>query len=377
MVTKTATNRGFALVEGMLIISVLFMLAAVFMPEIVKTRDKAREEETKANLHMIQIAVERYASDHSGAYPNYILGGDKLGWDEKMKFGAPVKPEDQDRRPPLDPLIEYGYFNRYPANPFIKSGDGPATINAITGFPGPGKGDVRFGYNGECMGNCLDDPRFLFSEYGVPTRLQYTMGRSGMFLGVIDNGSPNTFFTMGGIPQWSSSNPGASDLSVPQLNYWWPGEFFYRCGGDFFVANALDVSAPEYENIWGWPYMRVNKYMLGAYGSLRTEGLDVIRLTTKEGEAASVAPGAIDGMIEGQYYQDHNDTSREASHPGFTARVGYSNPEVFGGGDKGLMPQFPYYSFGTRKWIYGAPDGYPDGIVLVLTKDFDYGSRGL
>jgi hypothetical protein len=52
-------------------------------------------------------------------------------------------------------------------------------------------------------------------------------------------------------------------------------------------------------------------------------------------------------------------------------QVGYSNPEVFGGGARGLMPQFPFYDTLTGEWLYGAPDGYPDGIVLVITSELD------
>lgn len=30
------------------------------------------------------------------------------------------------------------------------------------------------------------------------------------------------------------------------------------------------------------------------------------------------------------------------------------------------MPQFPYFDAEMREWLYEAPDGFPDGIVLVL-----------
>jgi type II secretory pathway pseudopilin PulG len=369
---RTKSDRGFALIEALIIIATLYVLAMIALPDIVQSRDKAREAETKANLHTIQVALERYATDHSKAYPNYIIGGDLHGWDERSGCRSLTYTNDENQRPSRDPLIQYAYLNSYPRNPFIKQGDGVNTIIFLTGASADlGDGDVRFGWDGECMGNCLDDPRFLFNgEYGggFATRLKYTMLTiPSAYLGIINMNSPNTFYTMGGMPQWSNQGGAQSDTSAPQLNYWWPGEFFYRCGGDVFVANALNVTGSQYETIWGWPYMRVNKYMLGAYGSLRTDGMDVIRLTIKSGEAACVQSGATNGTIYGQYYQDNSDPDRKASHPNFDALVQYSNPEVFGGGERGLMPQFPYYDAATKHLLYGAPDGYPDGIVLVLT----------
>lgn len=40
-----------------------------------------------------------------------------------------------------------------------------------------------------------------------------------------------------------------------------------------------------------------------------------------------------------------------------------------GGGEQGLMPQFPYFETGTKAWLYGAQDGFFDGIILILTSD--------
>jgi len=113
--------------------------------------------------------------------------------------------------------------------------------------------------------------------------------------------------------------------------------------------------------------MRINKYIIGAYGSLFTDGLDVIRLTTKDGLTASEQPGAEMGYIDGQYYQDQEDRTAAQSHPDFKIQVLYSNPEVFGGGEANLMPQFPYYTGSNHAWLFGAPDGFRDGIILVLT----------
>jgi len=371
---KHSIQRGFTLIELLVVITIIGILAAIALPNYIKAKDKAKEAEVKANCHTIQIALERYATDHSGAYPNYILGGDTRGWDERSGCRALTLPNSENARPPRDPLIHYAYVASYPNNPFIDPGEGVTSVIAWTGASlDLGDGDIRFGWNGEIMGNTLDDPRFLFSAVGVPTRLQYTMYPVGSaMIGVLNSSSPNSFYCMGGLPQWSRDNIGESDLEGEAIKAFWPGQFFYRSGGDFFVANPLNVEGPEYENIWGWPYMRVNKYILGGYGSPRTDGMDVIRLTTREGVAASTQGGAIMGAIDGQFYQDHNTPTATRSHPDYpNVQTQYSNPEVFGGGERGLMPQFPYVQPGTHAWMFGAPDGYRDGVILVLSSGSD------
>jgi prepilin-type N-terminal cleavage/methylation domain-containing protein len=378
---KHKSERGFTLIELLVVITIIGILAAIALPNYIKAKDKAKEAEVKANCHTIQIALERYATDHSGVYPNYILGGDTRGWDERSGCRAltwnkgDTSPNAEQVRPPRDPLIHFNYVYSYPDNAFIDPGEGITSVIAWTGASLKlGDGDIRFGWTGELMGNCLDDPRFLFTGFGQPTRLQYTMlPIDDAMIGVLNNRSPNSFYCMGGLPQWVREGGGATDPDAGAIKAFWPGQFFYRVAGDFFLANPINVTGPEYEYIWGWPYMRVNKYMLGGYGSPRTDGMDVIRLTIRDGNAASTCNGlvAINGAIPGEYYQDHSDITRQSSHPDFDIQVNYSNPEVYGGGERGLMPQFPYYQAGTHGWLFGAPDGFRDGVILVLTSGSD------
>ena len=39
-------------------------------------KDKAKEAEVKANLHNVQLSVERFAVDTEGSYPQYLIGGE-------------------------------------------------------------------------------------------------------------------------------------------------------------------------------------------------------------------------------------------------------------------------------------------------------------
>ncbi|HEX9745279.1 MAG TPA: type II secretion system protein [bacterium] len=373
---KHNKQRGFTLIELLVVITIIGILAAIALPNYIKAKDKAKEAEVKSNIHTIQIALERYATDHSGAYPNYILGGDTRGWDERSGCRALILPGSEDSKPPRDPLVHFAYVSSYPNSPFIDPGDGIVSIIPWTGASYTlGDGDIRFGWTGEVMGNTLDDPRFLWKDRGLTnaSRLRWTLYPvPNAYLGILNNNSPNSFYCMGGLPEWVRGGGGTSNPEGRTIKAFWPGQFFYRAGGEFFVANPSNVEGTEYEDIWGWPYMRVNRYLLGGYGSPRTDGEDIIRLTTLEGVAASTQGGALDGVISGQYYQDNSHPAENWSHPDFPlVRVGYSNPEVFGGGERGLMPQFPYYESGTKAHIFGAEDGYRDGVIIALTSGSD------
>ena len=119
---------------------------------------------------------------------------------------------------------------------------------------------------------------------------------------------------------------------------------------------------PGLDMIWEFNYMRIDRYFLGGFGSMRTDGFDVVRLTDVRGAAIDNEMGYSSNI----FYEPHPNFPRTAS-----TRIRFSSPEVFGGGQRGIMPVFPYTDPVTEDWMYGAPDGYRDGVIIALTSGTD------
>jgi prepilin-type N-terminal cleavage/methylation domain-containing protein len=382
-------EKGFTVIELLVVIVLVGILASSgCAANYFRAKDRAREAETKSNTHLIQVALERYATDNKGQYPAMIWGGNIKGWVSKDNIGCrtmwqnehpPFDGENEsDAIPPLDPLILYGYLKSYPDNPFLDSADNEG-LNIIIKHTGPsdckpGDGDPRFGYDGSKMGNILEDPRYLWSGPDQPTRIKncFLKEASENNISMINKDAPvNPFYAMGGIPVWkepdtekNSKIMGLVDKQNGVIRTYWPGEFFYRSAGTFLLPGSflMNKESSNRRYIWNFKYSRIDRYILGCFGSLRTDGLDVIRLTDVNGNTVN----NVKGYSEDCFYESH--PSYKVT---FTKKIHFSSPEIFGGGGKGKMPYFLYTDPASNEWLFGAPDGYRDGVVLTLTSGSD------
>ncbi len=360
-------EHGFTLIELLSITSVLLLVLMVALPGFLVSRDEAKESEVKANLHTIQLALERYATDND-EYPGYLIGGDLDGWtvwherwdgvnDISMTDGRTAS---NDRV--TDPLLEFDYITGYPANPFVNDGHTVIQRTNVEGSDAYGHGDPRFGYRGDVMGMGLDDPNFFkgaiergnFTWSEIETRRTLDRGiwnelPRGFYRRITDR-----YYLFGGM-RFSMAPPD----SEPLIRYW-PGNFFYKASPDTIMQGRHGFTAPiPNVNMVGGPRIR---YILGCYGSEGVTGLDVIRLMDSAPDGSPVHWRTPPPFNEDAYYCGYDD---------FTGGWGGSGglPEVFGGGDEWTGPGY-FYNEGGRnegEFLYGAPDGVPYGVILVLT----------
>jgi len=384
-------EKGFTLIELLVVITIIGILAAIALPNYIKAKDKAKEAEVKANCHTIQIALERYMTDNN-EYPQYLLGGDIDGWlnwhtkfDGVNPLGMSHSRMSSNERV-QDPMIEYDYITSYPMNPFV--GDGQIIIRQtnVDGTDNQGDGDPRFGYKGNTMGQGLDDMNmfrgavhpgpFFWSE--IETRRTLDRGAwppSNSTVPPAFISWTEMYYLFGGF-----RNP-IPDAPTDVIFTYWPGNFFYKSTTDQVISrHGWTIPVPN-TNIGG----HYNRYLLGGYGAGGTIGQDVIRLEPEDPDG-----NVVEWRCPPPFGQDY---CFRCGYDPFTGAWGGPGglPEVFGGGDAWLGPWNPY----NRSWhnpdaspgsgppwfegdiefymdahpdefIYGAPDGVPDGVILTL-----------
>ena len=73
---KLRTQKGFTLVEIMIVVAIIGLLAAIAIPNFVNARTTARNKACQANLKQIEGAIQVWAIDNNQAGTATVAWGD-------------------------------------------------------------------------------------------------------------------------------------------------------------------------------------------------------------------------------------------------------------------------------------------------------------
>lgn len=132
---KKITDKGFTLIELMIVVVIVGVLAAIAVPNYMSMRARALEASVKSNMHTLQLVVEDYSTRVGGFYPADMT---VRIVDIDPSMNIPKSITEGVYKPPFPPNSLICPYMGY-ANPFNRDDDALAYLNnenQIGGTPG-------------------------------------------------------------------------------------------------------------------------------------------------------------------------------------------------------------------------------------------------